>query len=330
MILRSLAGLGALLLLYLLFWPVPIDPGAWDPPEVPALEGIYEQNNLLASVERLGSGIGIGPEHIAVDDQGRLYAGVEDGRIVRIQPDGSQPETFADPGGRALGLEFDGSGNLIVADAYKGLLSIAPNGSITVLSTEAEGVPFGFTNELDVAADGTIYFTDASFKFPLDRYTDDLMEHRPNGRFLAYDPATATTQVLISDLHFANGVAVAPDQTSVLLAEMGKYRIWRYWISGTRAGQSEIVIDNLPGFPDNLTSNGEGIFWFPLVSPRLSDVDNMMLPNPFLRRVIMRLPESMLPEAENYGFVLGIDIEGNVIHNLQDPAAAYTQRRNGA
>jgi hypothetical protein len=81
----------------------------------------------------------------------------------------------------------------------------------------------------------------------------------------------------------------------------------------------------LPGFPDGISSNGEGTFWLSLVSPRLSDVDNIMFPRPFLRKITMRLPESMLPVAENYGFVLGIDLEGRVIYNLQDPSASFSQ-----
>jgi sugar lactone lactonase YvrE len=321
----GLAGLVTLLLLYLLFWPVPIDPIAWTPPEAPALEGIYQPNRLLASVERLGEGTGIGPEDVAVDSQGRIYGGMEDGRIIRFLPDGSHPELLADTGGRPLGLHFDETGNLIVADAKNGLLSIAPDGSITVLSTEADGVPFACTDDIDIAVDGTIYFSDASFKFSFEEFTEELMEHRPNGRLMAYDPETKTTRVLMDSLNFANGVAVAPDQTSVVVVETGKYRVWRYWLSGPREGQSEILIDNLPGFPDGISSNGKGTFWLPLVSPRLADVDNIMLPRPFLRKIIMRLPESMLPAAENYGFVLGIDLEGRVVHNLQDPSASFSQ-----
>jgi sugar lactone lactonase YvrE len=321
----GLAGLVTLLLLYLLFWPVPIDPTAWTPPEVPALEGIYQPNNLLASVERLGAGVGIGPEDVAVDSQGRIYGGMEDGRIIRFLSDGSQSELFADTEGRPLGLHFDETGNLIAADAKKGLLSIAQDGSITVLTTEADGVPFAFTNDVDVAADGTIFFTDTSFKFSFEQFTEELMEHRPNGRLMAYDPETNTTSVLLDGLYFANGVAVIPDQTSILVVEMGMYRVWRYWLSGPREGQSEILIDNLPGFPDGISSNGRGTFWLPLVSPRLADVDTIMLPRPFLRRIIMRLPESMLPAAENHGFVLGIDLEGRVVYNLQDPSASFSQ-----
>ena len=130
---------------------------------------------------------------------------------------------------------------------------------------------------------------------------------------------------MLDKLYFANGVAVSPDQFFVLVVETGKYQVRRYWLTGPRQGESEIFIDNLPGFPDGISCNGEDIFWLALVSPRKPDVDAIMLPRPFLRKIIMRLPEALLPAAGNYGFVLGLDMDGRVVHNLQDPSASYAQ-----
>ncbi len=313
-----------LAVIYLLFWPVPIDPTAWTPPKAPAFEGIYESNAHLASVERLGAGAGIGPEDVAVDSQGRIYGGMEDGRILRFRTDGSNAEVFADTKGRPLGLHFDRAGNLVVADAAKGLLSVGPDGSITVLSTEQGGVPFGITDDVEIGKDGTIYFSDASSKFSLGDYIADLMEHRPNGRLLAYDPRTQVTRLLLDKLYFANGVAVSPDQSFVLVAETGKYRVRRYWLTGPQRGESEIFIENLPGFPDGISSNGKDTFWLAIVSPRDPKVD-ALLQRPFLRKVIMRLPRALTPGPKRYGLVLGLVGNGHVVHNLQDPSGSYAQ-----
>src|SRR5439155_11418475 len=140
----------ALAIGYLLLWPVPINPAAWTPPPAPELTGVYAQNSELAKIERLPVD-GFAPEDVALDSRDRLYSGAADGRIFRFQPDGTHPEVFANTGGRPLGLIFDHDGNLIVADANKGLLSISSNGAISVLTTEAEGIPFRCTNDLDVA-----------------------------------------------------------------------------------------------------------------------------------------------------------------------------------
>jgi len=298
-------------------WPVPITPASWTPPDAPILAGQIQQNSRLTTTQRLSLGTGFGPEDVALDAQGRIYGGFEDGRIIQLKADGSQPRVFADTHGRPLGLSFDQTGNLIVADAIKGLLSVNPNGEVTALSTGADGIPFACTNDLDVAADGTIYFTDASSKFPLTKFTLDLLEHQPNGRLLAFDPKTKSTRTILKDLYFANGVAVSPDQSFLLVVDTGMYRVRRVWLNGPKQGQSETFIDNLPGFPDGISSNGKDKFWLALVTPRDSVFDRL-LPNPFLRKVVSRLPAFLQPAPKRYSFVLGLDLNGRVIDNLQD------------
>ena len=319
-------------LAYLLFAPVPIAPAAWTPPTAPTLTGQYEKNTRLSPVQKLSLGDGHKPEDVALDADGKIYAGFEDGRIMVLQPDGTQPRVFANTGGRPLGLIFDRGGNLIVADAIKGLLSVDKAGAIKVLAAEADGVKFGCLNDLDVGADGTIYFTEASHKFPMDQHVNDLLEHQPNGRLLALDPQSQKPRTLLSDLYFANGVAVSPDQTFVLVAETGKYRVRRVWL---KESKNDIFIDNLPGFPDGISSNGKDKFWLALVTPRQALIDRM-LPHPFVRKIVVRLPKFVQPAPQRYSFVLGLDTQGRVIDNLQnDSADCYGQianviERNGA
>lgn len=327
-LLLALVALIAISIAYLAFWPVSISPVAWTPPALPELTGKYQQNSLLSTTERISLGEGFAPEGLAVDLENRIYAGFDDGRIMRLQPDGTKPETFANTHGRPLGMIFDGKGNLIVADANKGLLSIAPEGSISVLTTQSEGLPFRCTNVVDIATDGTIYFSDASHKFPLANYKGDLIEHGANGRLLSYDPNTKTTKTLLRDLSFANGVAVSPDQSFVVVVETGKYRIHRYWLTGPKQGQSDIFIDNLPGFPDGISSNRRDKFWLALVTPRDKTLDTL-LPYPSLRKVILRLPKFLQPAPKRYSFVLGLDANGSVTANLQNGSPdCYAQIAN--
>ena len=304
-------------LIYLLFAPVPISPSAWTPPAAPALSGQYEQNTKLSSVQRLALGDGHKPEDVALDAQGRIYAGFEDGRIIQLQQDGTQPRVFANTQGRPLGLALDRAGNLIVTDAIKGLLSVNPAGEIKVLATESDGVKFGCLNDLDVGADGTIYFTEASFKYPMSQFSSDILEHQPNGRLLAFDPQTQKPRTLLRGLYFANGVAVSADQSFVLVAETGKYRVQRVWLRDAKEGTVDTFIDNLPGFPDGISSNGSGKFWLALVTPR-QEVFDKILPHPFVRKVIFRLPKFLQPAPERYSFVVALDSQGRVVENLQN------------
>lgn len=313
---------------YLLLAPVSITPAAWTPPTAPSLSGQYEANSRLAAVERISLGDGHKPEDVALDAQGRIYAGFEDGRIVQLQPDGTQPRVFANTQGRPLGLIFDRAGNLIVTDALKGLLSIGPGGEVKVLATESDGVKFGCLNDLDVAADGTIYFTEASHKYPMSEFAKDIIEHQPNGRLMAFDPQTQTPRTLLKGLYFANGVAVSPDQTFVLVAETGKYRVQRLWLKDPKEGMVDTLIDNLPGFPDGISSNGHDKFWLALVTPRQALFDRV-LPYPSLRKVIARLPKFLQPAPERYSFVVGIDPQGRIVENLQNGSSdCYAQIAN--
>src|SRR5229473_7316941 len=102
-IFRSLIAIIALLIGYLLLWPVPINPAAWTPPPAPELTGVYAQNSELARIERLRVDA-FAPEDVAIDNQDRIYCGAADGRIFRFQADGTKPEVFASTKGRPLGL----------------------------------------------------------------------------------------------------------------------------------------------------------------------------------------------------------------------------------
>jgi sugar lactone lactonase YvrE len=319
-IVRVAVALVALAVAYLLFWPVAVDTAAWTPPPPPALEGPYALNTKLTETERLADGAGLAPEDVAVDAEGRVYGGVDDGRILRVTPGGA-PETFANTGGRPAGLRFDAAGNLLVCDCNRGLLSIDPAGTVRLLSDEAGGVRIRFADDLDIAADGTVYFSDASTHFGFRDFVLDVIEHRPNGRLLAYDPKTGATRVVLDGLYFANGIAVSDDQTYVLVCESNTYSVRRVWLAGPKAGQSETWIDGLPGFPDGILSNGHGLYWLAISAPRDRLLDTL-LPHPFLRKILARLPRFALPAPKRQGLVLGLDAGAHIVQNLQDPTGS--------
>lgn len=320
-----MAGLLVLFLLLggFLLAPSPIDAQAWQPPAPGPMSGLLAPNEHLRQAELLALGQVYGPEDTTVNSEGVVFAGTQDGYIVRVFPDG-RVENWLSTGGRPLGMVFDQKGNLIVADAGKGLLSITPGGDITVLTREAQGTPFRFTDDVDIAADGRIYFTDASSRFQQPDYRLDLLEMRPHGRLLRYSPKTGGTEVLLGDMHFANGVAVAPDGDYVLVNETWKYRILRYWIRGPKAGQSEVFADNLPGFPDNLAVDEKGRFWVAFPTLRNASIDALH-PEPWLKELVAKLPKSLQPAPQEYGLVVAFDRDGKVITSLHDTRGKHLQ-----
>ncbi|MDI1302686.1 MAG: SMP-30/gluconolactonase/LRE family protein [bacterium] len=311
-----LAGLVA----WLLLTPSPIDAVAWQPAKAPAFSGVLAVNKQLQKAELLARGKIHGPEDIAIDAQGRVHAGLADGRIVRL--DGDKVTTLANTGGRPLGMVFDAAGNLVICDSWKGLLQLAPDGRMSTLVTAVDGVPLSFTDDLDIASDGKIYFTDASTKYHQPDYVLDLLEGRPYGRLYVYDPATRTARLLLKDLYFANGVALSKNQDAVFISETYRYRIRKFWLSGPKAGTDEIIADNLPGLPDNINSDRNGIIWIALPSPRKAIAD-VSASNPWMRKLMVKLPRAFWPKPDRYGLAIAIDENGRIIRSMHDASGDH-------
>lgn len=322
-----LAGLA-----YLLIWPVPISPVAWHAPKSLGYEGVFAPNNKLADISLIPMLAGMttyGPEDFAKRADNSIAVSSHTGDILTKLPSQGAFTAWVNTGGRPLGIEYDKAGNLIVADAIRGLLQIAPDGDVTVLVDEVEGKPVTYADDLDIASDGMIYFTDATTAFPASEYKGtlsasllEILEHKGNGRLIQYNPSTHDAVVLMDRLVFANGVALSADNRYVLVNETGSYRVLRYWLKGERQGTHDVFIDNLPGFPDNISRTRDGNFFVGLASPRSAVVDRLS-PYPWLRSMVQRLPAFMRPAAQAYSHIIRLSEGGEVLESLQDPAGRY-------
>jgi sugar lactone lactonase YvrE len=262
---------------------------------------------------------------------------VASGRILRMNPDGSAPEVYADTKGRPLGFDFDVGGRLIVADAVKGLLAVGTDRRVTVLADKLNGEPIRYADAVVVARKGKVYFSDASARFApaewggtFEAAVLDIIEQRATGRILEYDPATQKTRVVVRGLSFANGVALSSDESQLYVAETGRFRIWKVAVdardldAGSGSPQAVVLFDNLPGYPDNLMRGQDGRIWVGFSGPRSPAIDDMA-GKPFLRALTLRLPRAMWPLPVPYGHVFAFDDSGRVAADLQDPSGSYPQ-----
>jgi sugar lactone lactonase YvrE len=341
--------LGVLLLAalaYFCLWPVPIEPISWNAPTAPGYAGPHAVNDKLAKLNMIDLGAEAGPEHIAIGPDGKLYTTVESGRILRMQPDGTQQEVFAQTGGRVLGFDFDAQGHLVAADAVKGLLSIAPDKSIKLLTDKVEvngqPDPIRYADAVVVAQNGKMYLSDASTRFAPNDWGGtfeasvlDILEQASTGRVLEFDPASGRTRVVASGLSFANGVALSQDEKYLFVNETGKYRVWKIDISAqgvdvrgldAKKGseQARVLFDNLPGYPDNLMRGRDGKIWLGFAKPRNPTIDDLAQ-KPFLRKVTLRLPRALWPIPKAYGHVMAFTEDGKVVMDLQDPSGRYPE-----
>ncbi|XP_058115058.1 protein STRICTOSIDINE SYNTHASE-LIKE 10-like isoform X1 [Magnolia sinica] len=213
--------------------------------------------------------------------------GVSDGRVLKWQGAASGWTEFAvtslyrneecnghenpwleDTCGRPLGLQFSkATGDLYIADAYHGLLVVRPIGGLaTQLASGAQGVPFRFTNGLDIdQATMIVYFMDSSMIYTRRDNTLVTISSDQTGRLLKYDPWSKKVTVLLKGLVYPNGVAITKDSTFLLIEGTSTQRIMRFWLQGSKAEALE-VFAQLSGYPDNIKRNPRGEFWVAIAS----------------------------------------------------------------
>ncbi|MFG1604957.1 SMP-30/gluconolactonase/LRE family protein [Actinoplanes sp. NPDC049265] len=248
---------------------------------------------------------GHGAEDVVVAPGGVVYTGTEDGVIHRIDPDG-RPAAVADTGGRPLGIELLPDGRLLVCDARRGLLAVEPSsGAIEEL---AGGMRF--CNNAAVAADGTIYFSDSSTVHPIDEWKAEMVEVTRTGRLLRRTPDGAVT-VLRDGLAFANGVALAGDESFVAVAETAVRAVARHWLTG----RDDYLVENLPGYPDNIARGSDGLIWVTIASPTDPVVERIQRGPMWIRRQITKIPEALQPAPKRTVRVQAYDDAGRLVHD---------------
>lgn len=313
--------------LYLLLWPVPIEPVSWHAPRDQGLVDPFQPDNRLQAAVGIRLNDFAGPEDATLGVDGKLYATTQSGHILQIG--NREVRNFAFVGGRPLGIETASDGSLIVANAYIGLQRVTRSGSVATLLDRVAGKKLIYVNNLAIGPDGTVYFSESSDKFgalssdgTYEASLLDIMEHGGHGRVFAFDPSSGSVEVLMESLNFANGVAVSADGQFLLVSETGHYRILKYWLAGARMGEVEVLLENLPGFPDNLKSGPQGRFWLGLAAPRNALLDQVS-DKPWLRKVLQRLPAVLRPKAVPSSHVIAFNGEGEILMNLQDPDARF-------
>ncbi len=296
-------------------------PVRWSPPTATPRAGQRRSTPPMPAVRRIELP-GVGPEDVVIGADGLVYTGIADGRILRVDIATGAVETVANTGGRPLGLCAGADGSLLVCDAHRGLLRWSGT-DVEVLVDAVDDGPLNMaSNVVEDPRDGTVYFTASSRRWPLDLWMGDLLEHSGTGRLFRYSH-DGRTESLLDGLQYANGVAFAPDQASLIVAETAAYRLSRYWLHGPKAGTCEVLIDNLPGFPDNLALGSDGLIWVTLASPRNPLLD-LLLPMPTLaRKLLWRIPDRLKPRPVRTAWVLAVDDHGTVVHDLQRDGADY-------
>lgn len=273
----------------------PIHPVRWQPPPIDPLADMPAPNVTVVPLP------GNGPEDVVVDTAGRLWTGLEDGRVVRIPAGGGEPtvpEVVADTGGRPLGLHAARDGRVLVCDSPRGLLALDPaSGALDVLAESVAGRQLKFCSNVTETPDGTIYFTESTSDFEFEHFAAPILEARATGGLFRLGP-DGTVTTLVDGLYFANGVTPTADGSALVFAESQARRLSKYWLTGPQAGTVTPLAVHLPGMPDNLSTGADGRIWAGLVAEASPALESLFPRSPLVRKLVWRLPERLQPRIK--------------------------------
>lgn len=289
---------------------------------------VYALNDKLREVEAIALGELDGPEDVIFDKDDNLYCGSRHGDVIRIfAPDYQRHEVFAHIGGHPLGMAFDAAGDLHVCVGGMGLFKISPAREVTKLSDETnrswlsviDDSRLRLADDLDIAPDGRVFFSEATVRYEMYDWMVDALEARGNGRIICYDPRDGSSRTVLPNLQLPNGICVEHGGQSLLYAETWGCRITRYFFDGPRKGQREVVIDNLPGYPDNINRASDGTYWCALCGMRSPVFDLGLRMPAFRRQMVQKVArDEWLYPNMNTGCVIKFDASGQVLDVLWD------------
>jgi gluconolactonase len=155
------------------------------------------------------------------------FSDIANNRIMRFLPgakagaSGSTPEVFRYPSGRANGLAFDLEGRLLACEGgeeggNRRVTRTEKDGRITVLADHYQGKRLNSPNDLDIDAQGRIYFTDPRYGDRADMELDKECVYR-------IDPDGTLTRI-IEDMERPNGIAVSADQKTLYVIDNNNSR----------------------------------------------------------------------------------------------------------
>lgn len=278
----------------------------------------FPTNNQLQRVTKLGEGLK-DPEDICFDKEGTLYTATRDGWIKRMYRNGSWENWKMTNSQTLLGITITKEGDLIACDSEEGLLKVGEDG-IVVLASHVNGSKIRFADDVIEASDGSLYFSVASTKFDLHSWYLDVIEAKPHGQLLKYDPSSSETSILLEDLAFANGVALSRDQDYLVVCETWKFRCLKYWLKGENKGKTEIFVENLPGGPDNIKLAPDGSFWIALLQ-LTSDGLEFVHSSKVSKHIIAAFPKLIkrVNGVFRKAMVVNVATDGKIIKKFDDP-----------
>jgi len=268
-------------------------PKAWESYDIRNRSEGFESITPVSEMHTIDISPYSNPETVVYHD-GYLYASVDESKIIRIKEDGSDLKKLLSTDGKILGFEVDDEDTIWFTDVYHSGVYRADSANHYQIETVVSGAPLNYPDAICLSKDQSkIYISDATVvkvkeekNGAVNASNTDLLAHTMSGRVYCYDLNTKELTEIASGFSFCNGIQLSEDEKYLYVNETSGNRIWKVNIQNK---DKEIFLDALPGFPDNMSERGEGIYWTGFASPEnvtYTSLSNKVL----LRKVILNLP----------------------------------------
>jgi gluconolactonase len=190
----------------------------------------------------------------AVSADGRVFFTDQPNDKIYVWNENGQVKTFMDSCERANGTFFNKNGELVAcADLHNRLVAFSPDKEMRVLVDQFEGKPLNGPNDLWIAPNGGIYFSDPYF---FRTYWDPGHKAVQDSRGVFYLSPDGKLSRLLSDLKQPNGLVGTPDGKTLYVADMGDRKTWKYDIAadGTLSNKTLFA----PEGSDGMTIDTDG------------------------------------------------------------------------
>eukprot|EP00960_Hanusia_phi_P011304 330395-Hanusia_phi.AAC.3 len=311
--------------------------------DYPTFSPINRSNTILRQLLKQGPPA-LSVETVVFSPDGRMFGLQGDGYLVQFE---SEKETgrskkviYLGPG-RLLGGKFQSDQTLYVACALKGLLRVEFDKSFARRPSIEIVYSLGVALADDIAIGPItkkVYFSVATDILPWRSTKDqdrfdivgvsilDCIRGKLTGQVMEYNPQTDSVNVLAEGLWFANGLAVSPDESYLLVAETFAARLTKIWLRRPERGRRDVLASHFPGYIDGVTIDPVArTAWVavPTPAPRLAGIIASLpgdLPDQIIRSLLMLLPSWMLPSQSPYSCLVEVSLEdGSILQEIQDP-----------
>jgi hypothetical protein len=254
---------------------------------IPPLDGAMSPNDRLDACTPIGDPLP-GLDDVIADKDGAIYVSAGK-QVLKLSGQGFATRDVvasfeADVGGIAIHPD----GRLLICVAGRGLAALDPTKPSPRWLESVDGR--GLVGLLSVAAapDGRIFAVEGSTGRTPDQWRHDLMEKRNNGRLITCGASLDQASVLLRDLSYPHGVAVADN--NLWFTESWAHRISRTRIGANGPAKPEIILHNMPGYPARLHTDGRGGFYLGVFARRTHLIEFVLKEDDFREEMIATMP----------------------------------------